>query len=158
VFTNTQNPRLHVGKRSRLLLLTELERAAPAPASVARRASAADRPRPRLARKAPLRTIVPDRPTARDRFGDNCVGHELKHRAIQWMVDPIEDGGLGLDPATAAEMVGHDDGGYLIATVYTKLGQRRAIARTQRAMDAYQQRRDAADDEPPRLQVVRDAA
>jgi hypothetical protein len=55
--------------------------------------------------------------------------YELKHRAIQWMVDPIEDGGLGLDPATAAEMVGHDDGGYLIATVYTKLGQRRAIAR-----------------------------
>lgn len=66
--------------------------------------------------------------------------YELKHRAIQWMVDPIEDGGLGLDPATAAAMVGHDDGGYLIATVYTKLAQRRAIARAQRAMDAYQQR------------------
>jgi integrase len=80
--------------------------------------------------------------------------YELKHRAIQWMVDPIEDGGLGLDPATAAEMVGHDDGGYLIATVYTKLGQRRAIARAQRAMDAYQQRRDAADAEPARLHVV----
>jgi integrase len=76
--------------------------------------------------------------------------YELKHRAIQWMVDPIEDGGLGLDPATAAEMVGHDDGGYLIATVYTKLGQRRAIARPQRAMDAFQQRRDAADAEPIR--------
>jgi hypothetical protein len=28
---------------------------------------------------------------------------ELKHRAIQWMVDPIEDGELGLDPATAAD-------------------------------------------------------
>jgi hypothetical protein len=42
--------------------------------------------------------------------------YELKHRAIQWMVDPVEDGGLGLDPATVAEMVGHDDGGYLIAT------------------------------------------
>jgi hypothetical protein len=55
--------------------------------------------------------------------------YEIKHRAIQWMVDPIEDGGLGLDSATAAAMVGHDDGGYLIATVYTKLGQRRAIAR-----------------------------
>lgn len=80
--------------------------------------------------------------------------YELKHRAIQWMVDPVEDGGLGLDPATAAEMVGHDDGGYLIATVYTKLGQRRAIARARRAMDAYQQRRDAADAEPPRLKVV----
>jgi hypothetical protein len=57
--------------------------------------------------------------------------YELKHRAIQWMIDPIEDGGLGLDPATAAEIVGHDDGGYLIATVYTKLAQRRAIARAQ---------------------------
>jgi hypothetical protein len=83
--------------------------------------------------------------------------YELKHRAIQWMVDPIEDGGLGLDPATAAEMVGHDDGGYLIATVYTKLGQRRALARAQRAMDAYQQRRDAADAEPSRLHVVKAA-
>jgi hypothetical protein len=39
--------------------------------------------------------------------------YEFKHRAIQWMVDPVEDGGLGLDPATAAEMVGHDDSGYL---------------------------------------------
>jgi hypothetical protein len=51
-------------------------------------------------------------------------------------------------------MVGHDDGGYLIATVYTKLGQRRAIARAQRAMDAYQQRRDAADAQPRHLEVV----
>lgn len=56
------------------------------------------------------------------------------------MVDPVEDGGLGLDPATVAEMVGHDDGGYLIATVYTKLGQRRALARAQRAMNAHQHR------------------
>jgi hypothetical protein len=53
---------------------------------------------------------------------------------------------------------GHDDDGYLIDTVYTKLGQRRAIARARRAMDAYQQRRDAANAEPPRLIVVRDAA
>jgi integrase len=67
--------------------------------------------------------------------------YELKHRAIQWMVDPVEDGGLGLDPPTVATMVGHDDGGYLIATVYTKLGERRALARAQRAMDAYQRRR-----------------
>jgi integrase len=79
--------------------------------------------------------------------------YELKHRAIQWMVDPIKDGGLGLDPATAAEMVGHNDGGYLIATVYTKLSQRRALARAQRAMDAYQQRHDATA-EPPPLRVV----
>jgi integrase len=66
--------------------------------------------------------------------------YELKHRAIQWMIDPVEDGGLGLDPPTVAQMVGHDDGGYLIATVYTKLAQRRALARARRAMDAYQQR------------------
>jgi integrase len=66
--------------------------------------------------------------------------YELKHRAIQWMVDPVEDGGLGLDPATVAEMVGHDDGGYLIATVYTKLAQRRALARAQRAVSEYRQR------------------
>lgn len=66
--------------------------------------------------------------------------YELKHRAIQWMVDPIEDGGLGLDPPTVATMVGHDDGGYLIATVYTKLSERRALARAQHAMDAYQRR------------------
>jgi hypothetical protein len=53
-----------------------------------------------------------------------------------------------------AAMVGHDDAGYLIATVYTKLAQRRAIARAQRAMDAYQQRRDVADAARPRLRVV----
>jgi hypothetical protein len=81
--------------------------------------------------------------------------YELKHRAIQWMVDPVEDGGLGLglDPATAAAMVGHEDGGYLIATVYTKLAQRLALARAQRAMDAYQERQAAADD-APRLHAV----
>lgn len=68
--------------------------------------------------------------------------YEVKHRAIQWMVDPVEDGGLGLDLATAAAMVGHDDDDdYLIATVYTKLDERRAPARAQRAMDAYQQQR-----------------
>ncbi|HEX5309751.1 MAG TPA: hypothetical protein VFW38_11810 [Solirubrobacteraceae bacterium] len=82
--------------------------------------------------------------------------YELKHRAIQWMVDPVEDGGLGLDPATVAEMVGHDDGGYLIATVYTKLGRRRALARAQRAMDDYEQR-SAAPATPRRLHVVKSA-
>ena len=79
--------------------------------------------------------------------------YELKHRAIQWMVDPVEDGGLGLDPATVAEMVGHDDGGYLIATVYTKLARRRALARAQRAMDNYEQRTTPAAT-PRRLHVV----
>lgn len=24
--------------------------------------------------------------------------YDLKHRAIQWMVDPVDEGGLGLDP------------------------------------------------------------
>ena len=56
------------------------------------------------------------------------------------MSDPTTDNGLGLDPATVAHMVGHDDGGYLIATVYTKLSQRRALARAQQAMGAYEQR------------------
>jgi hypothetical protein len=42
------------------------------------------------------------------------------------MIDPVDDGGLGLDHATAAEMAGHADGGWLIANVYTKLSQRRA--------------------------------
>jgi integrase len=66
--------------------------------------------------------------------------YELKHRALQWMVDPIEDGGLGLDPATAAEMAGHDDGGWLIANVYTKLAERRARERAKRAMRDYAER------------------
>jgi hypothetical protein len=42
---------------------------------------------------------------------------------------------------TTRSACGHDGGGYLIATVYTKLGERRVLARVQRAMDAYQQRR-----------------
>lgn len=45
-------------------------------------------------------------------------------------------------------------GGYLISTVYTKLGQRRAIARAQRAMGDFEQRREA---EPPHLALVRAA-
>ncbi len=55
------------------------------------------------------------------------------------MIDPIDDGGVGLDFQTVATMVGHDDGDYLIATVYTKLTQRRAQARARRAIDTYQQ-------------------
>jgi integrase len=66
--------------------------------------------------------------------------YELKHRAITWMINPVDEGGLGLDFATAAEMVGHDDGGYLIATVYSKLGKKQAVDRAQRAMDAYNAR------------------
>ncbi len=66
--------------------------------------------------------------------------YELKHRALQWMVNPIEDGGLGLDAATAAEMAGHDDGGWLIANVYTKLAERRAKERAKHAMRDYAER------------------
>ena len=73
----------------------------------------------------------------------------LKHRAIQWMIDPVDDGGLGLDFQTVATMVGHDDGGWLISTVYTKLSERRARDRAQRAMDACQQRiQDPAKQRP----------
>lgn len=69
------------------------------------------------------------------------------------MVDPVEDGGLGLDPPTVATMVGHDDGGYLIAAVYTKLAERRALARAQRAMDAYEHSRP---DQTRHLRLVAD--
>ena len=62
------------------------------------------------------------------------------------------DGGLGLDPETVAKMVGHDDGGWLISTVYTKLSEKRAQARAQRAMNAYQQRQ--ATNEPRHLRIV----
>jgi hypothetical protein len=51
-------------------------------------------------------------------------------------------------------MVGHDDGSYLIATVYTKLGRRRALARAQRAMDDYEQR-TTHPVTPRRLHVVK---
>jgi hypothetical protein len=36
-------------------------------------------------------------------------------------------------------MVGHNDNGYLVATVYTKLTQHRALTRAQHAMNTYQQ-------------------
>lgn len=50
--------------------------------------------------------------------------YKLKRRAIGWMVDPVDDGGLGLEPPTAAAIVGHDDDdGYLIPTVCTKLAR-----------------------------------
>jgi hypothetical protein len=64
---------------------------------------------------------------------------ELKHRAIQWMIDPTNDGGLGLDFQTVAQIVGHNDNGHLIATVYTKLTQHHALTRAQHAMNTYQQ-------------------
>ncbi len=54
-------------------------------------------------------------------------------------VDPVEEGGLGLDHKTAAAMAGHDDGGWLISN-YTKLAERRARERAKRATQAYRQR------------------
>lgn len=80
--------------------------------------------------------------------------YELKHRAIQWMIDPVDDGGLGLDFQTVATMVGHDDGGWLISTVYTKLSERRARDRAQRAMDACQQRIQDPAKQRPKLTIV----
>jgi integrase len=64
--------------------------------------------------------------------------YELRHRALQWMIDPTDDGGLGLDIQTAAKMAGHSDGGYLVCSTYTKLAQQQANARARNAMDAYQ--------------------
>ena len=66
--------------------------------------------------------------------------YELRHRAIQWMIDPPHDGGLGLDIQTTAHIAGHRDGGYLVCSTYSKLAEHRALTRTQRAINAYQLR------------------
>jgi len=55
--------------------------------------------------------------------------YDLRHRAIQWMTDPTNDGGLGLDIQTVAHMTGHSDGGYLVCTTYTKLAEYRLCSR-----------------------------
>jgi integrase len=65
--------------------------------------------------------------------------YELRHRALQWMIDPPDDGGLGLDIQTTARMAGHSDGGYLVCSTYTKLAQDHAHTRAQSAMEAYRQ-------------------
>lgn len=75
--------------------------------------------------------------------------YELRHRAIQWMIDPPNDGGLGLDIQTTAHIAGHRDGGYLVCSTYSKLAEHRALARTRRAMTAYQQRVQAPSHQPP---------
>jgi hypothetical protein len=46
--------------------------------------------------------------------------YELRHRAIQWMIDPPHDGGLGLDIQSTAHIAGHHDGGYLVCSTYSK--------------------------------------
>ncbi len=66
--------------------------------------------------------------------------YELRHRAIQWMIDPPHDGGLGLDIQTTAHIAGHRDGGYLVCSTYSKLAEHRALTRTRRALNAYQER------------------
>jgi hypothetical protein len=53
------------------------------------------------------------------------------------MIDPTDDGGLGLDIQTAAQIAGHSDGGYLVCSTYTKLAEQQANARARSAMDAY---------------------
>lgn len=47
------------------------------------------------------------------------INAELRHRALQWMIDPPHDGGLGLDIQTAAHIAGHHDGGYLVCSTYS---------------------------------------
>jgi predicted esterase len=59
--------------------------------------------------------------------------YELRHRALQWMIDALDDGGLSLDIQTAAQIAGHSDGGYLVCSTYTKLAQRQANARARSA-------------------------
>jgi integrase len=71
--------------------------------------------------------------------------YELRHRAIQWMIDPPHDGGLGLDIQTTAHIAGHRDGGYLVCSTYSKLAEHRALARTRRAINAYQLREQTAN-------------
>jgi hypothetical protein len=80
--------------------------------------------------------------------------YDLRHRAIQWMIDPTDDGGLGLDIQTVAQMTGHSDGGYLISNTYTKLAQHRARARAHRAMGAYHQRLQTPSKCRPKLTLV----
>jgi integrase len=80
--------------------------------------------------------------------------YDLRHRAIQWMIDPADDGGLGLDIQTVAQMTGHSDGGYLICNTYTKLAKHRAHARAHRAMGAYHQRLQTPSKCRPKLTLV----
>lgn len=64
--------------------------------------------------------------------------YDLKHRAITWMITPRESGGLGMDPATVALVVGHQDAGLTIAKHYLKLDELAAVARAHRAMQEHE--------------------
>ena len=83
--------------------------------------------------------------------------YELRHRAIQWMIDPPHDGGLGLDIQTTAHIAGHRDGSFLVCSTYSKLAAHRALARTRRAMDAHQQRLQTPPQQPPSQPMWRKA-
>ncbi len=74
--------------------------------------------------------------------------------SVQTLLKLSQTLGVTTDYLLTGRERGHDDGGYLIATVYTKLGQRRALARAQQAMSAYQERQAAATAEAPHLHVV----
>lgn len=75
--------------------------------------------------------------------------YELKHRTIQWMIDPPEDGGLGLDPQTAAIMV---TTAATSSPPSTPSSQSDAPAHApRRSVDAYRERLAA---EIPRLRLV----
>ncbi len=80
--------------------------------------------------------------------------YELRHRAIQWMIDPPHDGGLGLDIQSTAHIAGHRDGGYLVCSTYSKLAEHRAIARTRLALDAYQQREQNRQNEQSKRAIT----
>ncbi len=81
-------------------------------------------------------------PAIRAAFGDPMLEfYELKHRAITWYCTPIRDGGLGLDPPTAAHQAGHSDGGMMIVKHYLKLDEQLARQRIKDAMHAHANRR-----------------
>lgn len=53
--------------------------------------------------------------------------YELRHRALQWMIKPQDNGDLSLDIQTTARIAGHGDGGYLVCSLHkalTATGQR----------------------------------
>ncbi len=81
-------------------------------------------------------------PAIRATFGETALEfYELKHRAITWACTPISDGGLGLDPATAAHQAGHNDAGLMIVKHYLKLDEQLTRQRIKDAMQAHASRR-----------------
>ena len=60
--------------------------------------------------------------------------YSLKHRAITYMVTPVEMGGLGLPPVIVAKIVGHSDAGQIIVKHYLKLDELAAVKMARDAM------------------------